>query len=224
MSKLRTGCCFALLALLIGCDSATEGDLDLEFTTGPEVDLNLDSQPTEPPPKSDFADVDEALATLVTAIEAKESPQQVAALNWIGAQGEAAVPALVAAVEDEAAGITYRRVLMQTLTRYGEAATPVLLKASTDGELAVQLKAVECLGAVDPPTPKILDRLIELIDDDHSQVRRFALRAIGKIGPRAERAAPRLKEIRKDPKADEAVRVAAGEALKAVKPIATFKD
>jgi hypothetical protein len=180
--------------------------------------------PPKPPVTASFASVDEGLKTLVQATDARQKDQQHAAYSWLTKQGEAAVPAVTAVMNDPSVSIEGRRMACHVLASLGPEATPALLAASSSEEVPLKLKAIESLGAVRPSQTEIVDRLIELVDDPSQQVQATAIRGLGFIGPAAKRSADKLQALRNNIEVNETIRGEADRALKLVRPIRTFGD
>jgi HEAT repeat protein len=189
----------------------------------PAVEVEAPPAPPKPPVTTQFTSVDEGLKALVVAIDARQKEQQQAAYGWLGKQGEAAVPAVIALMNDGSASMEARRAACHVLGQLGPAGVPALLEASSSEEVPLKLKAIESLGSVRPSQTPIVDRLIELIDDSQQQVRVTAIRSLGFIGPPAKRSGDRLIAIR-DGETNETLRSEAARALELVRPIRTFED
>lgn len=222
---------FALLLLavggVVGCEAPVaehqHGDGPPVSSAAPPVDAQRVSDPA-PKVQQQFASVDEALGVLIKATDEDDRDRQLASYNWLAGQGEGAVPAVVAAMNDEAISIESRRLACRVLGQLGPAAEPALLEASASDELPLQLKAIESLAAVEPPSRQIVDRLISLMENENEQVRRTAIRSLGNIGTPARAAADKLQALRNSVEANETIRGEADRALKRVRPIRTFND
>ena len=111
--------------------------------------------------------------------------QAVFALGRIGPKAKAAVPALVDALEDE----PLQGAISSALITIGpEASIPALGKAIKDKRPQVRRAAVGMASLFRGESEKILPELVFALQDDALRV--DAVRAIGAMGPKAEKAVP----------------------------------
>ena len=212
-----------LLSLLMaGCEPLAEEEAPADDANA-VVDTTLATATPVAPP-ANFANVDEALAALTKATDAKDTDAVKAAYNWLSQQDGSAVPAVVAAMNNASASIEARRIACRALSQLGAASAAPLVEASRSDELPLKLKAIEAMPAVDPQQKIIVDRLIVLLDDENDQARRAAIRSLGQIGPAAKRSAKKLIAIQNNPRLDEMTRDEADMAVKRVNPRKTFND
>jgi HEAT repeat protein len=217
----------ALVVALAGCESsdADGGGQGSPSSFDPPVGGAVAAQqPSEPPPQTDFASVDEALGSLSTATNDGNRKQQIAAYNWLCRQGDGAVPKLTAAVNDANLHMEARRLACGALGRLGPAASPVLIEISRHDEPLLQLKAIETMPSIDPPQREIVQRLVALLDDSNEKVQLAAIRSLGSIGTPAGGAADKLTAMRNNSDLNDTVSREAGRTLKLVKPRRTIED
>jgi HEAT repeat protein len=211
-----------LSVLVAGCQPIEE-----ETTSLTEVEATGDVTPPTVEPRAvaaSFSSIDEAIAALATATDAKDSAAQKAAYNWLAQQDGAAVPAVVAAVNNASSSMESRRMACRVLSQLGPTAAEPLVEISRSGESQLQLKAIEAMPAIEPQQKIVVDRLIALLDDTSDQVRRAAIRSLGQIGPAAVRAGDKLIALQNNVDLDEMTRDEAAMAIKRVNPRKTFND
>ena len=168
------------------------------------------------------------------------------ALNGIGRAAEAAVPALVAALEDDDKWV--RQGAAAALEKIGpaaESAVPALIAALKDDDEGVLGSAVLALGKIGPAAKSAVPALIAALklgeqlsiclaltkigsaavpallaalSDDDEEARKWVVLTLGEIGPAAEPAIPALVAELKDE--DEEVRRSAILALGRIGPAA----
>ncbi len=208
------------LLLVAGCQGVEEYEETVEQTVSGPPAATVEPRA----PAATFASVDEGLVELIAATDAKDSKRQKDAYNWLAQQGPSAVPAVVAAMNNSSASIESRRIACRVLAQLGAAAAQPLVEASRSSEMPLKLKAIEAMPVVDPQQKIIVDRLIELLDDGNDGVRRAAIRALGQIGPAAQRAGDKLIALRNNVDLDEMTRDEADRAVQRVVPRKTFED
>lgn len=109
--------------------------------------------------------------------------------------GEAAVPALVKALQDERKYV--RSSAADALGRIGPAAVarvPSLMQALKDERESVRSDAAGALGKIGPAAMAAVPALIQALKDERSYIRAAAAYALGQIGPNARTAVPALIE------------------------------
>jgi HEAT repeat protein len=211
-----------LSLLLIGCEP-----MEVETESGELADASTSTAQAVVGPRApavDFASVDEALAALAEATDTKQSDRQKDIYNWLARQDAAAVPAVVGAMNNPSLSIETRRMACRALSQLGATAAAPLVEASQSDEPQLKLKAIEVMPAIEPQQKIVVDRLIELLDDSNDQVRRAAVRALGQIGPAAQRSADKLIALQNNTNMDEMTRDEAAMAIKRVQPRRTFID
>ncbi|HTN76966.1 MAG TPA: HEAT repeat domain-containing protein, partial [Pirellulaceae bacterium] len=81
----------------------------------------------------------------------------------------------------------------------------------------VRIVSLEALGRLKPPDKEIIATCMTLAKADADpEIQRFAVSALGKIGPQAKEAVPLLMELRNSKTHNETVRGEAHKALKLV--------
>jgi HEAT repeat protein len=120
-------------------------------------------------------------------------------------------------VQETSNDLRYRLACLNVLGYVGPPATSAVIEATHSETPQIRAKAVDVLGGIHPSSLEIVTRLIELLDDEDSNLRRSAVGSLGRIGKPAQRAAPKLQEILNSD-ADESLRGAAKTALKQIDP------
>jgi HEAT repeat protein len=158
-------------------------------------------------------------------------------LGEIGAQAEAAVPALIGLLRGiqkstrTETSVELSQNAAEALGRLGEPAVPALTTQLRDKDPDIRKNAAWALWRMGPKAKAAVPALCEMSKDGNASVRLFAVAALGKIGPAAGGAVPALIERLQDP--DGKIRVKAswalgsiGSAAKDAVPglIATLKD
>lgn len=174
---------------------------------------------SEPPvdPRA-FASPAAALDALLAAIKSNDARGVITAEGWFGTQGEPAAVALHAVVRDEMADLERRLTACRALGSMGATGGQKLLECLPIEPEQLQLRVIESVSRVKPPTAVIIGRLHTLALDGDVRMRHAALKGLGRIGPPAKEVVPDLQKILNDPSADEQLRGEAGKALKAIDP------
>jgi HEAT repeat protein len=134
------------------------------------------------------------------------------AFRGVGPDGELAVPALIAALEDTNYWI--RAETANALGNIGpgaKPAVPALIKALGDKEEDVRGDAAFALGMIGSASKEVLQALISALNDESEDVQAATVRALGKLGTAATSAIPALIQATKSP--DERVSGGAEDAL-----------
>ncbi len=118
--------------------------------------------------------------------------QSARALGKIGADAADAVSDLAALLGDVKQPKPVPEEAAAALSKIGEAAGPALLTALDDRNKNVRLLAIMALSRVRPLPDKVVGSLAQRLEDDESEVRGWAARALGEIGAAAEKATPDL--------------------------------
>jgi HEAT repeat protein len=137
---------------------------------------------------------------------------------WLNLQGDKIAPELAAKINDPSAGLATRLTSCRVLARLGPRATPVLMEAIAGQPKQLRLKAIECLGRIEPTSDEIVQKLLSLVDDQDFATRKEALEGLADIGPPARQATDKLQSLLNDPNEDETIRSLAKAALKKVDP------
>lgn len=103
------------------------------------------------------------------------------ALSVIGPAAAAAVPDLIAALDDPAGEI--RWAAAQTLGRLGEAAIPELMQRATNADLTVRQIAVYALGQAGTNAAPAAALLFDCVLDPNESVHTSALYSLSRVGP-----------------------------------------
>lgn len=144
-------------------------------------------------PQSDSALTDDLIASLQQALRGKDMWLRMAATAALVSLGEAAVPSLVLALQDEQAAV--RRAAAKALGKLGDtAALADLLRALTDVDANTRRFAAQALGRLGHAAA--VAALGDSLRDTDRKVREASGKALGKIG---RPAAPILIEALSDP-------------------------
>jgi HEAT repeat protein len=146
---------------------------------------------------------------LVDDPERKVRSQAALALSKMGPAAGAAVPALAKALEDEEPVVRmYAALDLSHLRTEARPAVPTLIKGLKDHVndryfdsfmMTVREMMVQALGRASAGTDEAVPALMETLKSaDTYRTRRFAIRALGDIGPEARSAVPMLQAIAKD--------------------------
>lgn len=130
----------------------------------------------------------DALAGLLADPDPETRRQAAHWLGRIGAEAGPAVPALVAALDDDR---KIDPIKLDTGPWYGS------LDYCRDDPWQVRWYATVALGRIGPEARAAVPRLIELLDSEDAEMRLATIGALGSIGPDAAAAVPRLLEIRR---------------------------
>jgi HEAT repeat protein len=149
---------------------------------------------------------------LVKAI--KEGPNQTRLLAMYGlgisgAEADAAVPTLIAALADKNHQI--RESAFQTLSHIRHPATvAAVLPKLNHGDPYIRFNAALCLGTMGPWAREAIPALIEAIKDESAVVRANAVEALSRIRPSAENVITALTNALTDPDATVRAHAAGG--------------
>lgn len=134
-------------------------------------------------------------ATAVCAADGQASPaERRAAVLKLADQGEAAVPALAAALQDE--NLVVRRTAVRMLVEVGAPAREALAAALSNSDALVRRAALS--GLSDPLTPEALPHLARSIGDPDPVMRLTAVNMLVQLTPRTEEITGLLEQARKD--------------------------
>lgn len=217
----------AMLSLVLGCGSTPPK----KSTAKKDKDKKPAAQqaPKEPEVTQDaFASYEAAMQAVVKGVADNKPTDISKAERWMGLQGAAIQGKLVETVKNPSANIAERISACRVYGRMGNVAAPLMLELSKPETKPDQLrlKAVECLGMPEHPEPAALNRLCDLVSDKDQRIRIAALRALRSVGKDAKKQRPeivkQLQELLNSPTDDDAVRVAAKDALKEIEPRVGF--
>jgi HEAT repeat protein len=202
--------------LCCSCEAPHDEPLAKPRKTGPPVQAprNVKTTPT-------FEDVDDALASLETGLVGDDQEAIRGATAWLAKQGATAAGPAAAEVQDSTNNIRFRLACLNVLGYLGPPAASAVIEATRSETPQVRGKAADVLGSIQPSSTPVVDRLIELLDEEDADLRRSAVGSLGRIGEPARRAAPKLQEILNSD-ADESLRGAAKTALKKIDPRVGF--
>ncbi len=179
-------------------------------------------QPEAPPPapKVDanaFSSIPAALAAQAKAAEGADQENISKTDQWLVMQGAAAVEPLAAILKDESAPLPQRIAVSRTLAQL-PGAKGALLPALESKERLVRVNVIQALGRIKPPDRQIVEKCIELAKSDDADNQRYAVSALGKMGPAAKDAVPLVQSMLNDKKYNDTVRAEARKTLKAIDP------
>jgi HEAT repeat protein len=155
-----------------------------------------------------------ALPILLTALGNPQAHWQAAlVLAEIGPPAQAAIPALVAALELEEVHRPSRTPASAALAlaRMGPAAVPKLAALLEHPRAAVRIGAAFALAGQGAAAERAVPGLLAMLDEDDGEARTAATNTLGAIGPGARAALPRLRLVARDP--DEYLRAMAVAAI-----------
>jgi HEAT repeat protein len=141
----------------------------------------------------------------------------------LGQLGEPAVAVLVGALNR--GNPIFLHSAVDALGKIGPPAVPLLVEALNDGEQLLLVRRYAALALAKITVPPLVDRL----DDELVDIRMSAAEALGKIGPDAVAAIPKLIELTQDRREAEVVREYAIVAMSRIAPrdevvVATLVD
>lgn len=136
------------------------------------------------------------VASLLAQQDPLTQQEAVYALIGLGPLAQPAVPQLIKTLDAESFHIQYWTC--QALGKIGPGAEPAAKKLgelAMDGVTSVRRHAVAALGDIGPVIGSDGIRIVaEALDDPNQMVREQAIRALPKLGPAAQVAAPRLEQ------------------------------
>jgi len=217
----RFVCLFVLVAVGCGSPPSTKSKAEKKKENAKQVKAVAETPPKveEPPasPLPPITSIDDAVAVLATESEVARIRQ---ASELLVSSGESAVAPLAMLLADSTSTLEARVAACRVLGQIGAPAIPALLriadpKAGNPAE--VRRKAVEQLGLTTPAQPNTIAALIILLDDADILTQRAAVVAIGKIGPDAANAKPKIMEIIRTTD-DKSLRAIADNTIKLIDP------
>lgn len=172
-------------------------------------------------PENLYSSVPEALADAQRLVESKDPNAGHLLLKtetWIVRQGTSSVPLLAARVADDSENLYIRMTACRVLSKLGAPGRPAVTAATDSSKKELRVKAIECLGRIDPVEKASVDKLIALIDDKDYDVRKAALIGIAATKKDGSAATSKLMDTLNNTNEDETIRSLAKVALKAVDP------
>jgi len=168
---------------------------------------------------------DEALPVLINALEKENCFWAADILAMMGADAKPAIPALRHALESPQRYTRLRSAIaLHTLTPEFQVPLPLLQNLLKDENDTTRFEAAQCLWQITHDAPLIVPTLLYILTpntnglngllrrDDYSCLRTIQL--LGEIGPAAQAAIPRLKEIAAQDKGSRQMNQSAEKALK----------
>lgn len=149
-------------------------------------------------------------ALAVPADAQKPAPSPAArrtALLQQATKGEAAIPALSAALQDE--NLVVRRTAIRLLTELGAPARPALVAALDNSDVLVRRTALSAI--CDPPTAEVVPQLGKAMGDPEPLIRLTAVNLLVQLKPRTQQIQDLLQAASKDEA--QAVRDVAAQAV-----------
>jgi HEAT repeat protein len=156
--------------------------------------------------------------TLNKLLSDRDANVRDAAAHALGEVGRPAVPVLIDGLKS--GNPVFLQAVTNALGRIGAPAVPALIKTLSNPSekvLARQYAAI-ALTKINDNAKEIVSALTRALDDDNSVIRRSAAGALGKIGPAASAAVPRLIDLSRDESEDSSVREYAVRALTSIDP------
>jgi HEAT repeat protein len=216
---MRLICLLGLLVLAAGCGEvpAAKRPTKKKPTRATPV---VDDRPKLPKvTQAEYASLEAAWADVEKVSGDPAGGQKLVRIElWLNLQGDRIAPELEAKIKDPAAGLATRLTACRVLARLGPKAMPTLMEATAGEPKQLRLKAIECLGRIEPSSAEIVKKLLALVDDQDFATRKEALEGLADIGPPARQAADKLQSILNDANEDETIRSLAKAALKKVDP------
>lgn len=172
-------------------------------------------------PENMYGSVPEALADAKRLVETKDPNAGHLLLKtetWIVRQGNGNVPLLAARVADDGENLYIRMTACRVLSKLGAPGRPAVTAATSSSKKELRVKAIECLGRIDPVEKESVDKLIALIDDKDYDIRKAALLGLTATKKAGSAAVPKLMDTLNNVNEDETIRSLAKVALKAVDP------
>ncbi len=160
----------------------------------------------------------QTVPTLSKLLADEDADVREAAANTLGQIGKPAVPTLIAGLKS--GNPVFLQAVTNALGKIGPPAVPALIETLTNPKekvLARQYAAI-ALTKVGSNPKEIVSALAGRLDDKESAIRRSAAGALGKIGPAARAALPRLIAMSGNETEDPVVREYAVRALTRIDP------
>jgi HEAT repeat protein len=156
--------------------------------------------------------------TLNKLLSDRDANVRDTAAHALGEVGRPAVPVLINGLKS--GNPIFLQAVTNALGRIGAPAVPALIKtlSNPDEKVLARQYAAVALTKINDNTKEIVSALTQRLDDDNSVIRRSAAGALGKIGPAASAAVPRLIDLSRDESEDSSVREYAVRALTSIDP------
>lgn len=210
-----------MLVVLAGCGGSEPPKKTVQAKKKKVATQNVKKEEPPPPaPKVDpkaYNSIPEALEALKGAAESGEQNEISKADQWLVLQGAAAVGPLAAVLKDESAPLPQRIAVSRTLAQL-PGSKSALLAAVDSKEKLVRVNVIQALGRIKPPDRQLVEKCMELAKTDDEDNQRYAVNALGKMGPVAKDAVPLVQSMLNDKKYNETVRAEARKTLKAIDP------
>jgi hypothetical protein len=168
-----------------------------------------------------YGSVPEALADVKRLVDTKDpnaGHELLKTETWILRQGNGNVSMLAARVADDNENLAIRMTACRILSKFGAPGRPAVTAATDSPKKELRVKAIECLGRIDPVEKASVDKLISLIDDKDYEIRKAALLGISATKTAGSAAVPKLMDTLNNANEDETIRSLAKVALKSVDP------
>jgi HEAT repeat protein len=223
--RILVGGCYLLVLILVcaGC-----GERPAANAQKPDKKKRkLEPPPSQPAPKFEidankYPSLDAALADVKAIAARKNDPKAGQELliteTWIVRQGDKNVSALAERVADDGEDLAVRMTACRALSKLGAPGRAAVTAATDSPKKELRVKAIECLGRIDPVDKTSVDKLIVLLDDKDNDVRRAALLGLTATGKDGSKATNKLQNMLNDVKEDDRIRDLVKGALKAVDP------
>ncbi len=161
-----------------------------------DADLAVRTRAAQTLGKLDKKQVNESVVNAcVTALRDQDPAVRIAATESVKSLSISDMVVLDALGSNLADDLELLRLTLETISGFGEKATSLI---ATISQLAghekadVRVAAINALAAIEKTTELLTGRLMEALDDKEWEVRRTAGVALGKLGPNAKNAVPKL--------------------------------
>jgi HEAT repeat protein len=223
--RILAGMCVLLMLLIAGAGC---GDMPVAQSAAQAKKKKAKAPGAKPAAKIEidpnkYANLDEALADVarIAATASKDAGaghELLKSETWIVRQGDKNVAALAARVADDSENLAVRMTACRVLSKLGAPGRPAVTSATDSPKKELRVKAIECLGRIDPVDKASVDKLIALLDDKDNDIRRAALLGLTATKQDGAKSTSKLMDILNDTKEDETIRSLAKVALKSVDP------
>jgi HEAT repeat protein len=153
----------------------------------------------------------------LSLLASDNEPAQQEAVGALSRLGQAAVPELIEALNDDDWQVRNQAaVALGAIGPEAKAAVPALIDVLQDEDKYFRSQGALALGKIGREARAAVPALIEALEDHDEDVRREAAAALGRIGPEASDAIAALVELLRDPR--KPVRKQAIQALEGIDP------